>query len=109
MPTAVRDASSVTIRNRNMADFSYYTAWQNQTMKTTGPANFAVNPPVVGGANLLSGVTLGGVATLAFNNELIKNGGAAAAAVFSNVQNGYDSNVAFYPPNPSSGGAGRRF
>lgn len=105
MPTAVRDASSVTTRNRNIAEFSYYQAWQKQTMNSSGFTNLAVRSPVVSGANLLSEVIQGGIATNAFNNELIKQG--ADPKLFSTL--GYDANVALYPPNPSSGGAGRHF
>jgi hypothetical protein len=100
MPTAVRDASSVTVKNRNIAEFSYYQSWQNQTMNTSN-ANFAVRAPVVSGANLLSEVTLGGVATNAFNNEFLKANPGISPTYFSTL--GYDSNVARYPPNPSSG------
>jgi hypothetical protein len=105
MPTTVRDASLVTTRNRNIAEFSYYTAWKNETANTPGNANFALKQPVVGGANSVSEVTLGGIATNAFNNEFLKSG--ANPTFFSTL--GYDSNVALYPPNPSSGGAGRTY
>jgi hypothetical protein len=105
MPTAVRDASLVTTRNRNNAEFSYYTAWKNQTSNSTGTVNSALKQPVVGGANSISEVTLGGITTNAFNNEFLKNG--ANPTAFSTL--GYDPNVALYPNNPSSGGAGRRF
>jgi hypothetical protein len=84
-----------------MAQFSYYQAWKDNTMNT-GSTNSALNPPVVGGANLISDVTLGGITTNAFNNDFVKNGAQLSTL-------GYDANVALYPPNPSSGGAGRRF
>jgi len=105
MPTAVRDASMVTKRNRDMAEFAAYTSWQKETMGSAKP-NAAVRAPVVGGANSIAEVTTGGIATNAFNNEFVKNGGNAST-IFGTL--GYDSNVAFYPPNPSSGGAGRSF
>lgn len=101
MPTAVRDASMVTKRNRDMAEFAAYTTWQKQTMGSANP-NAAARAPVVGGANSIAEVTTGGIATNAYNNEFVKNGANLSTL-------GYDRNVAFYPPNPSSGGAGRSF
>jgi len=101
MPTTVRDASLVTTRNRNIAQFSYYQAWKDKTVNT-GSINSALNPPVVGGANLISDIMLGGITTNAFNNDFVKNGAKLSTL-------GYDSNVALYPPNPSSGGSGRSY
>ena len=101
MPTTVRDASSVTVKNRNIAEFSYYQSWQKQTMNTS-TVNTAIRAPVVSGANLLSEVTLGGVATNAFNNEFLKTPNSGISPTYFSTL-GYDSNVARYPPNPSTG------
>jgi hypothetical protein len=107
MPTTVRDASSVTTRNRDIAQFAYYTQWRNSTMTTGGtPGNAALKSPVVAGANLISDVSSGGVATQVFNNEFVKRV-PAVSSFFSTL--GPDLNTSLYPPNTSVGGAGRSF
>jgi hypothetical protein len=107
MPTAVRDASSVTTRNRDIAQFAYYAQWKNATMTTGGArANAALNAPVVAGANLISDISSGDRATYVFNNEFVKRV-PAVSSFFSTL--GPDPNTSLYPPNESLGGAGRSF
>ena len=93
MPCTVRDASSVTIRNRNMALNSYYNSWKEASVLSPN-ANLALRGPGVTSAEVISEIKLGCMACNAITNEAAKNTGEV-----------YDPNVSRYPFNPSSGGS----
>lgn len=105
MPTTVRDASLVTIRNRNKAEASYYNAWKSNTVTSATPL-VNLKSPVIGGANLLSEVSNGLVETNTFNNEYAKyasTNGVALATIQSTLKTlGPDPNVSLYPFNAST-------
>jgi hypothetical protein len=93
MPTAVRDASLVTLKNRGIAINAYKSAFTSATMNTAA-ANGALVAPGVTGAETLIQARVGCeacVAIDAFN--------AAAAGQTT------DPNISRYPANPSAGGA----
>jgi hypothetical protein len=102
MPTAVRDASLVTLRNRNKAQASYYNAWKADTVNSSKP-NTALNPPVIGGANLVSDIFDGNVATNVLTNEYAKfasTNGVSLATIRTTLKTlGPDPNVSLYPYN----------
>jgi hypothetical protein len=93
MPCTVRDASSVTIKNRNMALNSYYNSWKEASVLSSN-ANLALKSPGITGAEVVAEIKLGCAACHAVSNEAAKNGGQP-----------YDPNVSRYPFNPSAGGA----
>ncbi len=94
MPTAVRDASLVTLKNRGIAVNAYKAAFTAATMNTAA-ANAALVAPGVTGAETLIQARTGCEACNALTNEAAKVVGQT-----------YDSNVSLYPFNPSAGGAG---
>jgi len=84
MGTANRDASQITVRNRNKAVNSYYQEWKNATVTPTGAVSQAATRPTGAGAQVIAQIGLGCTACYAAT--------------------GVDSNQAVYPPNRSSGG-----
>jgi len=82
-----RDASQITTRNRNLALFSYASAFR--TAVTTANPNPALIAPAVTSAEVVSQIGLGNTACILYNNSL------------SNVNP--DPNTQLYPFNPSSG------
>ena len=94
MPTAVRDASLVTLKNRGIALNAYKTAFTSATMNTAA-ANAALIAPGVTSAETLTQARTGCEACVALTNF-----NAAAAGQTT------DPNIARYPNNPSAGGAG---
>ena len=92
MPTAVRDASLVTKRNRDIALNSFYNSWKTATMNTPN-ANPAVTSPASTSAEVLAEIRNGCTACAALENFNAMALGAPMA------------NVTRYPPNPSFGGA----
>jgi hypothetical protein len=55
MGTSNRDASQVTVKNRNKAENSYYNDWKNATMTTGGaPGNMALKAPANTSAEVLA-------------------------------------------------------
>ncbi len=92
MPCAVRDASLVTIRNRNIALNSYYNSWSSAVNGT--PTNHAVTPPAATSAEVISQIAAGCSACFAVSNDARRLAGET-----------YDANRAVYPNNPSAGGA----
>jgi hypothetical protein len=88
MGTANRDASQITVRNRNKAENSYYEAWKSATVTASGPVNMAVTRPTGAGAAVVAEIKLG-----------------CSACYVDNTTT--DPNQTRYPPNYSSGGAGR--
>ena len=88
----VRDASTVTKRNRDIAVNSYYNQWQTATMKTAGakPVQSTTSPGVTGAESLV-------------NNRA---GGEAALVVTAFLtKTGVDPNEPLYPTNVTTGGA----
>jgi hypothetical protein len=83
MGTGNRDASQVTVRNRNKAENSYYEGWKT----ATSASNSAATRPTGAGAAVISEIKLGCTACFVDNNTS-------------------DPNQMRYPPNYSSGGAG---
>jgi hypothetical protein len=94
MPTAVRDASLVTLKNRGIALNAYKSAFTGATMNTT-VTNQALNAPGATGAETLIQARVGCEACVALDDF-----NAAAAGQTT------DPNIARYPNNPSAGGAG---
>lgn len=92
MSCTIRDASLVTLRNRNKAVNSYYTQWQTATRDSSTANSSLVGGPSGAGAEVVAQVKLGCTACTAFTN-------------FSNGDR--TNNIQLYPFNPSSGGAGR--
>ena len=90
MPCTIRDASIVTVRNRNKALNSYYNDWKNKTVLSTA-ANSATTPPASTSAEVVAEIRLGCQACLAVSNNTNKIFGLA-----------YDANISLYPENPSS-------
>ena len=88
MGTTNRDASRVTVNNRNKSESAYYNDWASKTISANGtPLNYAASKPTGAGAAVISEIRLGCTA-------------CTSAA-------GADPNSPPYPFNPSSGGAGR--
>jgi hypothetical protein len=85
-----RDSSLLTKKRRGIAENSYYTQWKASTMNTSTPLPGITSPARVS-AEVLTEITLG----------------CATCAANANPQT--DRNLAQYPFNPSSGGAGRSF
>jgi hypothetical protein len=84
MGTANRDASQVTVRNRNKAANSYYNDWKSATMTpANGISNAAATSPAGAGAAVISEIKLG---CMACNEENTTT----------------DPNQQRYPFNPSS-------
>ena len=74
MGTSNRDASQVTVRNRNKAENSYYNDWKSATMTpTNGVSNAAVTGPAGAGAAVLSEIKLGCMACNEYNNTTDPN------------------------------------
>lgn len=92
MGTANRDASQITVRNRNKALASYYSSWESATMKT-------------GGANVVMSLKAPGINSA----EIIaqQNSGCVACLIEKNNMTGEtpDPNQPLYPTNGSRGGA----
>jgi hypothetical protein len=93
MGTSNRDASQVTVKNRNKSESAYYNDWASKTMLATsaGAVNYAATKPTGAGAEVVAEIRLG------------------CTACTDIAKNGSDPNTAVYPFNPSSGGAGRSF
>jgi hypothetical protein len=92
MPTAVRDASLVTKKNRDIALNAYYNSWKDSTVNATN-ANGALAPPAATGAAVVA---------------QIRDGCSACAALtnFNSIAlGGTMGNLTRYPPNPTTGGA----
>lgn len=53
MPTAVRDASLVTIKNRNIALNNYYNDWKTNTMSAVRPSQALTTPGFTGAETLV--------------------------------------------------------
>lgn len=94
MPTAVRDASMVTLKNRGIALNAYKSAFTSATMNTT-QINQALTAPGVTGAQTLIQARVGCEACVAVDDF-------NAAALGQST----DPNITRYPANPSAGGAG---
>ena len=93
MPTAVRDASQVTLKNRGIALNAYKSAFTSATMNTAA-ANAALVAPGVTSAETLIQARVGCEACVAVDNF---NTAALGGTT--------DPNIARYPNNPSAGGA----
>lgn len=92
MPTAVRDASMVTKKNRDIALNAYYESWKSNTMNTAN-ANQALAPPAATGAAVVAQIREGCSACAALTN-------------FNEIAlGGTMGNLTRYPPNPTTGGA----
>jgi hypothetical protein len=89
MNVTVRDASLVTKRNRNKAEYSYYESWKDATVLSAHPSP-ATTAPTGAGAQVVSEIKLGCEACTIYNNSRI----------FPNP----DPNHVLYPFNPSAGG-----
>jgi hypothetical protein len=94
MPTAVRDASMVTKKNRDIALNAYYNSWKESTVNGTGNAvNAALAPPAATGAEVVAQIREGCSACAALTN-------------FNEIAlGGTQGNLTRYPPNPTTGGA----
>lgn len=86
MGTGNRDASQVTVRNRNKAENSYYQDWKNVTVTPVGAVSQAATRPTGAGAAVVAEIGLGCTACYAARDV--------------------DVNQPLYPFNPSSRGAG---
>ena len=93
MPTAVRDASQVTYKNRGIALNAYKSAFTGATMNTTA-ANAALIAPGVTSAETLGQARVGCEACVAVDNFNARAAGQS-----------YDTNISRYPANASAGGA----
>lgn len=92
MGTANRDASQITVRNRNKALASYYSSWESATMKTGGTnVVMSLKAPGINSAEIIAQQNSGCVACLIEKNNM--TGGTP------------DPNQPLYPNNPSRGGA----
>ena len=85
MGTGNRDASQVTMKNRNKAENAYYNDWKNVTVTPVGAVSHAATRPTGAGAAVVAEIGLGCTACY------------AATGVDVNQDQ---------IPNPSSGGAG---
>lgn len=92
MSTTVRDASLVTVRNRNKAENAYYQSWKNATVLSSNPSP-ATTTPTGAGAKVVAEIKLGCAACTVYDN--------------SRITPNPDPNTTLYPFNPSSGGAGK--
>lgn len=59
MGTANRDASQITVKNRNKAVNAYYQEWKNVTVTPTAGISQAVTRPTGAGAAVISQIGLG--------------------------------------------------
>lgn len=91
MSCTVRDASLVTKNNRNKAEFAYYSSWKDATMNTANSNPSLVKGPAGAGAQVVGEIKLGCEQCVKLENFLA---------------NTTDGNMALYPFNPSSRGAG---
>jgi hypothetical protein len=74
MGTSNRDASQVTVRNRNKAANSYYNDWKSATMTpANGISNAAATSPAGAGAAVISEIKLGCMACNEYNNTTDPN------------------------------------
>jgi hypothetical protein len=94
MGTANRDASQVTVKNRNKALSSYKDQWKAETMTTASPKP-GITGPATTSAEVVAQIRLGCEACTVYTNSLTT----------PNI----DPNTVVYPFNPSSGGAGRNY
>ena len=92
MNVSVRDASLVTKRNRNQAEFSYYQGWQNATVLSANPSP-ATTTPTGAGAQVVAEIKQGCQACNIYTN--------------SRITPNPDPNTTLYPFNPSAGGFGK--
>jgi hypothetical protein len=98
MSTTVRDASLITLRNRNKAVNAYASSFRT-VIQATRPQQ-GLTAPGAAGAETVAEAVLGCTACTIYNNELIRAGVVAGTP---------DANLSLYPFNPSSGGAGRTY
>ncbi len=96
MSVTVRDASLVTLRNRNKAVNNYASAFS--TAINAGVQGLTA--PGASGAETVAEAKLGCIACNTYTNELKRSGLVAGTP---------DANLELYPFNPSSGGAGRTY
>jgi hypothetical protein len=89
MGTANRDASQITLRNRNRALNAYYQGWTAATVNGSG--NAALKAPAATGAEVVEQIKAGCVACTIYNNSL--------------VTPNPDPNQVLYPSKVSRGGA----
>lgn len=94
MGTANRDASQVTVKNRNKALSSYKEQWKNETVNSSAP-KVGITGPATTGAETVTQIRLGCEACTVYTNSL--------------TTPNPDPNTTVYPFNPSSGGAGRNY
>jgi hypothetical protein len=95
MPCAIRDASMVTLKNRNKALNAYYNDWKAATVTATGATvSQAVTPPAATSAEVIAEIREGCAACYAVSNNQNKVLGLT-----------YDTNISLYPDNRSAGGA----
>jgi hypothetical protein len=97
MSCTVRDASLVTLRNRNKMINAYAQSFKTATMNTSNANASLVQGPVGGQAQNVANATLGCMACTTYDNFVLTaiNGSSP------------DPNQTLYPFNPSSGGASR--
>lgn len=88
----VRDASTVTKRNRDIAVNSYHSQWKAATMNTAGakPVESTTSPGVTGAESLI-------------NNRAGCEAALVVTAFLTKV--GVDPNQPLYPTNTTTGGA----
>lgn len=91
MGTANRDASQITMRNRNKALNSYYDAWKSATVNSSAPTQ-GLKAPAGTSAEVVAQVQAGCVACTIYTNTRVSA---------SNP----DPNQTLYPSNLSRGGA----
>jgi hypothetical protein len=92
MPCTIRDASLVTVKNRNIALNSYYNSWSSAVNGTTVVQS--LKGPAMNSAEEVSQIAAGCSACFAVSNDARRLAGET-----------YDANRAVYPNNPSAGGA----
>jgi hypothetical protein len=98
MSTTVRDASLITLRNRNKAVNAYASSFR--TANQSAAPQQGLTAPGAAGAETVAEAVLGCTACTIYTNELIKVGVVSGTP---------DRNLSLYPFNPSSGGAGRTY
>jgi hypothetical protein len=59
MGTGNRDASQVTMKNRNKAESAYYNDWKNVTVTPVGAVSHAATRPTGAGAAVVAEIGLG--------------------------------------------------
>ncbi len=96
--TSNRDVSQITKRNRNKAEYSYYTQWQSTTMNTSNALS-GVIPPAVTSGQVVAQIKLGCVAC--YQDQNTYPALTQAQAVASGTV--WDPNQPRYPFNPSTG------